>query len=107
MRYVVGSSSWWDHEVKEYYPCLEKYDIQEESIDVKHRQWTLDENYKRIETDPKIKKHTYYTIEIGSQEELHQLINDVESPLIFFDSANLYGKELDMPMIEIYDGYRE
>jgi len=43
-----------------------------------------------------------YTIKVNSIEEMTELINTVESPIII--STSTKG---DPPQIEIYDGYRE
>lgn len=107
MRYIIESSTSYQEEVKEHYPCLEKYGLQEEHYTVKRRQFGLDEKNKRIELDPIKEERKYYTIEIGDMEELSRLIKDVENPVIVSLFTWLDDNETDHPCIEIYDGYRE
>lgn len=45
-----------------------------------------------------------YTIELNTLEDLHNLMKKVGHPIIVFEKSEY---NLDLPMLEIYDGYRE
>lgn len=50
------------------------------------------------------RKREIHTIEINSLEELMKLREDLDEPLIIFN-GNDYG--FSLPILEIYDGWRE
>lgn len=108
MKYIVTTSCYYEVEkIKERYPCLSRYGLQEEYTYVKRRQWIADENLNRIETDAIIEKEKYLTIKIASMEELHEFIQVVGHPVVIDSKTEIVEKFIDLPCIEIYYGYRE
>lgn len=102
MKFEIRATSIWrdEHEqIPKAYPILKEF-----GYDV--GKWTYDENGKRIfqVTD----KRPYYVpyIEVDSLErllELSRALNDEHTQELIIDA----GDGRDMPIIEIYDGYRE
>lgn len=82
MKFRITSSNWFADEVLSKYPCLKNYSFE----------WHEDEDR------PPSHYSGYGVITINTLEDLIQLMNECDEPLII--SKEPYG-------IEIYDGWRE
>lgn len=114
MKFEIRSTDWNRDEIIEHYPFLNDFGFRIEDLTLPHKTPIMDENGKRIyQVTTRIVQRCY--IEIETLERFMDLSERVGegAGLIVFPKSEVYNanakkwEDVDIPLIEIYDGYRE